>query len=214
MLVLLWLPATGEAGAWLREKGGGFLSFSTTGYFTDSGARQQNSVYLEYGLIENLTIGIDGHQNPYGYGHALAFIRLPIYHTPRQGRFSTELSLGAHHDLGRTSRMWKATLSYGYGYESRWGSGWLAIDAALEVRTSDNRRRRKLDITAGMNADRLLNPMLNIETARDRSGRQYWAITPAIIIRGKAGTRWITGIEKRSAYPDAYGLKIAMWRDF
>ena len=80
VLFVLWLTCLAThpayAGAWLREKGKGFLAYSN---LTASTLDTTFSAYFDYGLSERATIGATLDFNPplYGYpsGKALLFMR-------------------------------------------------------------------------------------------------------------------------------------------
>ncbi|MEX0348689.1 MAG: hypothetical protein AB3N15_04630 [Paracoccaceae bacterium] len=213
-LMVLGGSAPGYAGAWLQEKGRGFLSATTTGYRPGATVEYRSAIYAEYGLMSRLTLGIDVNDRAANSGHALAFARLPLSPSEWQNRFAIELGTGAHHTLGRTAAMHKITLSYGRNLVSGLGPGWIAADTALEYRTGLNQKIRKFDLTMGLSADRRVNPLLQIETAHVRGGDLYWTLTPALLIRGKKGRRWLIGLERRSAHPEGFGLKFGFWRNF
>lgn len=109
--------------------------------------------------------------------------------------------------------MYKFTLSYGKGFQTGWGDGWLAVDTALELRTHDA-LYRKLDITAGLSSDRLLNPLIQIETAYAPDHSLYWRARPSVMIRTKkSSATWVLGLERNDARSDT-GLKLAIWNEF
>ncbi|MDP5217365.1 hypothetical protein Q5Y75_09075 [Ruegeria sp. 2205SS24-7] len=213
-LMVLGGATPGSAGAWLQEKGGGFLSATTTGYQPGEVVEYRSAIYAEYGLLNRLTLGIDINDRAGNSGHALVFARLPLSPPDWRNRFAIELGTGAHHRLGRTAAMHKVTLSYGRGVTTGLGPAWVAADVALEHRTGIGQQIRKFDLTLGMSADRFVNPLLQIETAHVRDDELYWTVTPALLLRGKKGTRWLIGVERRSAHPDGFGLKFGFWRNF
>ncbi|MCL6282964.1 hypothetical protein M3P21_05400 [Ruegeria sp. 2012CJ41-6] len=214
LLMVLGGATPGVAGAWLQEKGGGFLSATTTGYRPGEVVEYRSAIYAEYGLLNRLTLGLDINDRAANSGHAFAFARLPLSPPNWRNRFAIELGTGAHHTLGQTAAMHKITLSYGRNVVTGLGPGWIAADAALEYRTGIDQQISKFDLTLGMSADRFVNPLLQIETAHVRDDVLYWTVTPALLLRGKKGMRWLIGVERRSAHPDGFGLKFGFWRDF
>ncbi|WP_164659530.1 hypothetical protein [Tropicibacter sp. Alg240-R139] len=214
LLLSLCAAQSASAGAWLREKGTGFLSLTGTIYNPSDTYDFKSAVYGEWGLTPNLTVGLDLNERPGLTGHALVFARIPVAELGQNGRFAFEFGGGGHHFQDRWHPMYKVGLSYGQSLETPWGYGWLAIDLAFEHRLRTNDPFYKLDATVGLSADRLINPMLQIETSYFGDSEVHWSITPSILIRGKNNTRWQFGIERRSAYPKGYGVKIALWREF
>ena len=214
LLLSLCAAQPASAGAWLREKGTGFLSLTGTVYNPSDSYDFKSAVYGEWGVTPKLTIGLDLNDRPGLTGHALVFARVPVSKVGKNGRFAFEFGGGGHHYQERWHPMYKIGLSYGRSLNTKWGYGWLAIDLAMEHRLRTSDPFYKLDATVGLSADRLINPMLQIETAYFSNSEFQWSVTPSILIRGKNNTRWQFGIERRSGYPKGYGLKIALWREF
>lgn len=214
MVALLILPPSVRAGAWLREPGTTFAALTLTLYKSELVRPLQTTFYAETGVRNWLTLGLDIHSRPYELGHALAFARLPLLTTDRFGRFALELGAGTHHRFEQTNGIYRATLSYGLGFDTRIGPGWLAVDLAQEHRSGPDLTISKLDLTTGLSSDRLLNPLLQIESSYSQTGDLYWSAAPSLILRGKNGTRWQLGIERRSAFPRATGVKLGLWRTF
>ena len=214
IVLLILSPAPAWPGAWLREKGTAFVSMAVTAFKEDDyGYDYKGSFYAEYGLRENLTLGLDVQEHRDLYGHALAFARLPIAEFDNIGRFAAEIAVGAHHQQMRSWALYKATLSYGKGFQSALGNGWVAVDAALEYRTHDA-LYRKLDITTGLSSQRLLNPLLQIETAYRSDSPLYWRVRPSVMIQAKQSrTTWIFGLERNDARKNT-GIRLAIWNTF
>ncbi len=214
LTLILSTPAPSFAGAWLREKGKAFTALSVTAYKDEDGFYDsKTSIYAEYALRPGITIGLDAEENQNYYGHALIFARLPIADFDHSGRFAAELGVGVHHRHLRSWALYKATLSYGKGFHSRWGNGWVALDAIVEHRTHEA-TIHKLDFTAGLNSNRWLDPLLQIETSHASGSSPYWSIRPAVLIRPrKRQDVWLLGVE-RNSYRNRLGIKFALWREF
>ncbi|MEX0318727.1 MAG: hypothetical protein AB3N21_12285 [Ruegeria sp.] len=216
LAIILALMATGPAcaGAWLREKGTGFVAATTTVHRLEKYAYEyKSSLYLEWGAFERVTLGLDVNEHQGLSGHALLFARLPIHDFGKAGRFAAELGAGAYHWQTTWAPMYKATLSYGKGLNTGWGNGWIAVDTALEYRT-DQPLIRKLDLTTGLSSGRLLDPLLQVETTYIPGKPFYWSVTPSLIYRPKLlKSTWVLGIEQ-NALKSQPGLKVALWRDF
>lgn len=220
MLILCLLASTAaQAGAWLREEGKGFISASATVHksndpLSETGIDYKSSVYAELGITPSLTMGFDLNERPGLAGHALLFSRFPLVDLGEAGRLAGEIGVGGHHGPDRWHPMYKFTLSYGFEFDSRWGSGWLALDGAIEDRTGAGRPFYKLDLTTGLSEQRMFNPLLQIETTHIQGAPVIWTVTPSVIIQTGEQNRWVVGLENRSNYPKGIGLKIALWRDF
>lgn len=219
MIAALILCAAAQqlaAGAWLSEQGTGFASVSGT--VRTAGRTQlpdyELGLYGTYGLTSNVTIGLDVNALSNQSGHALLFARLPLGATDGPLRFAFELGLGAHHRDRRWDGMYKAGLSFGYGYSTPRGNGWLAIDAAYEMRHGNPNPVYKLDGALGLPPRGRITPFLQIETAHAPGRPLHWSLTPSVIIAGQNARRWVIGIERRSARQQTLGLTLRLWRDF
>ncbi|TDK42152.1 hypothetical protein [Antarcticimicrobium luteum] len=203
------------AGAWQRETGRGFVSTTGTLRQGDPDARQELSVYADYGLAPRLTIGADVNERPGIAGHAVLFARLPLSRPGARARLAAEAAFGGHHWRGAWDPMYRLTLSYGRGSTTRSGAtGWLALDAAYERRLGMNVPIYKLDATLGLSAPGRLRPILQVETAHIPGQPLIWAVTPGVLIDSRRNATWLIGLERKSAGRDTVGLKIALWRWF
>ncbi len=213
--ILLLLAASPVwPGAWLREKDQAFTAASVTAFEDPNGMYDyKTAVYAEFGYRPGLTIGLDIEENRDLYGHALLFARLPVADFGNRGRFAVEFGAGAHHRYRNAWALYKVTLSYGKGFQTGWGNGWVAVDTAVENRTHDA-VFRKLDFTAGLSADRLLNPLIQVETAYTPDRPLFWKARPSIMIRPQdSRITWVLGLERNQARTDT-GLKLALWSEF
>ena len=215
VLLLIAAATSATAGAWLRAKGTGFASTtSTVRQFSDQ-IWQETSVYIEYGLGKRLTMGVDYNQGSTTSGHALLFARIPLGKPNHKYRFSAELGLGMHYLGYFQGKMHKLTLSYGRSVTTRFGPGWLAIDLASEQRQGLPGPTIKLDTTFGLTGERRLQPMIQIETSQPAIGPINWAIIPSIRIRGKKKRTWVIGAERKSTGGfSSIGVRLAFWHEF
>ncbi|MBY6068794.1 hypothetical protein KUW17_18775 [Leisingera aquaemixtae] len=207
------LAQTAAAGAWLEQPGQGFAAASAT--YRQAGGRNgyELSYYGAYGLTPKLTLGVDLNSTGDLYGHALVFARLPLG-AGKRSRLAAEAAFGGHRDNGLWMMMQRATLSYGRGFETGSASGWLAIDAAYELRNSGLQTVWKLDATLGMHRPGKIAPMLQIETAKPQGGQLSYTLTPSLRYPLKSGRELILGLEHRKAGERSLGLKLGLWQKF
>lgn len=213
MLGLLAFAAPTAAGSWLREPGDSFVSISST-MRQQSGMRtSETGFFFERGVSRHFTFGLDLHQASTGSGHRLAFVRTPLRWRHGRNRLAFEFAAGRHTDGTDWYPMQKVMLSFGRPLSTRWGQGWLNIDLARELRRGSG-RIDKLDLTIGLSADRKINPMLQIETARIPGHPLFWGVLPGLRIRGQKGVQWVLSPEVRANPHRTLGLKFALWREF
>ena len=208
-------PGPANAGAWLREPGRSFLSTAGTLRRGDPDARQEVSVYAEYGLSPRLTFGADVNERPGITGHATLFARLPLNRPDARNRLALESALGGHHWRGDCDPMYRLSLSYGRGFITRRGAlGWLDIAAGYERRLGMTRPIYKLDATLGLSAPGRIHPVLQVETAHIPGRSLIWAVAPGVLIDTRRNASWLIGLERKSAGRDTVGLRIALWQWF
>ncbi len=213
MLGLLICAAPAVAGSWLREPGESFMSISTTTRQQNGMRTSETGFFFERGVSRHFTFGLDVHQVSTGAGHRLAFVRMPLPWRHPKNRLAFEFALGRHTDGHDWYPMQKVTLSYGRPLSTRWGPGWLNMDLAREMRHGSG-RIDKLDLTIGLSADRKINPMLQIETARIPGRSLFWAALPGLRLKGRKGSQWVLSPEVRANPNRSMGLKFALWKEF
>lgn len=219
VLVILLALAMGTplwAGAWMREEGKTFMSVTGTVRHDGQLLSQETSIYIDYGFKPRLSLGLDINESPGNAGHALIYARLPIVAGDKPYRIAAELALGGHHDRGKWHGMLKATLSYGRGFQSRWGSGWMAADAAVERRMGSPKPLYKLDATLGLSSTKgWARPLLKLETALMPGKDLIWAISPGLMFDSKNGKNtYVIGLEHRRAERSKLGISFSLWRNF
>lgn len=211
LALLLAQPAAG--GAWLEQPGQGFASASATYRHTGSPSAHELSYYGAYGISPKLTLGVDLNQTADVSGHALVFARLPL-HTGDRYRLAVETAAGGNHVQGLWLLMHKTTLSYGRSITTSRGSGWLAIDAAYELRNSGQEAIWKLDTTIGLNRPGKAAPMLQAEASKPEGGTFSYAFTPSLRYPLKDKRELLIGLEYRQAGQRSLGLKLGLWQKF
>ncbi len=201
-----------RAGAWLREAGEGFAAASATlrgGTGTD-----EMSLYADYGLQPRLTVGLDVNRRGYRSGHAVVFLRAPLFQGPHGGRLAVQAGLGAHEAGSASGAMGKIALLYGRPL-GRDDAGWFGLQAAAEHRAGLQAPVYKLDAVAGLPVDGPVQPMLQLETFHTDGYGFGWTVTPALIFGPRGRRRWIAGLQYREGGgTHSMGLTIGLWQRF
>ncbi|MFW8636544.1 hypothetical protein [Cribrihabitans pelagius] len=217
--------AEAGAGAWLEGAGKGFAAASAT-WRPDSAdgngsGGYELSYYAAYGLRPRLTLGLDLNQSGRLSGHALLFARLPLRGQGRH-RIALEAALGGSHQTGDWQPMQRLTLSYGHGFSTARRSGWLALDAAFELRQGGMQEIWKLDGTLGFNRPGAAAPMLQLEASKPEGQRMSAALTPVLRLPLPQQRELILGLEYRlradrapaSGARHSLGLELGVWQKF
>lgn len=214
LMMCLTAAQSASAGAWMREKDTAFQAVSSALLRNSTGVFYESKVFIEYGFGPRLTVGLDVNEYSGGSGHALVFARVPLGKGDRRMQFAAEFGFGGHHWLGEWSKMYKAAVAVGRNFESRWGHGWMGLDAAFERRMGNARPIYKLDAVIGLSSDKRFRPMLKLETAYVSGKSLAWTLTPTVLIKGRKETTWVIGVEYRSARQNSIGMNVGFWRQF
>ncbi|MBL4917405.1 hypothetical protein [Szabonella alba] len=189
--VLVWigLATAGQAGPWPRDRGDGFIALTTDG--------MRRQVYAEYGIGFDLTLGVEVTQiRGHAYPVIAGFVRRPLWRG--KGGWILSMETGLESRESHAARSWahmagtrelaaRAGLSWGRGFESRWGDGWMVVDAQVErVLTIDwiaARHSAKLDATIGIAWGERLKLMLQAQGWMRQGGSPLVRIEPAVAFR-------------------------------
>lgn len=217
-LIVIWLYVLGVApvlaGAWLRDKGSGFASATSTLRNSNGVWSTEVGYYADFGLTARLSFGVDLNDNDNLSGHALVFARLPLSRLTRQYQLAAELALGGAHYRNAWQPMRKLTLSYGRTFESNRGYGWVAVDGIYETRGTHSEPILKLDATIGLSDPDHLRPLLQLETAKISGQPLFYAITPALQIPLTQDSILLIGVEHRVSNHRSLGFKLGVWHRF
>lgn len=155
-LFCVLLSAAGQvsAGAWPREAGTGFAS--VTRWQAQDSADSYSALFVEYGLLPRLTLGLDAGRSVSGQTKSIVFVRAP-FGQAMGGLVAAELGWGEI--AGR--RVLRPGLSWGRSIaRPRW-EGWLAVDTLMELDLETRQIDIKTDVTLG------LTPQSQAGTASD-----------------------------------------------
>ncbi|WP_233270539.1 hypothetical protein [Chachezhania sediminis] len=214
MLVWLAMGTPVLAGAWLRDKGAGFLSFGATLRPSRIVPNNEQKIYLEYGLTDWWTMGVDVNETPTVTGHALIFARLPLGRKDAAIRQAIEVGLGGHHWGPDWWGFYKVGYGAGQGFTNRWGNAWWAVDASYDRRLGNPEPLWKLDIALGQSSGMKLRPLLKLETGYIPDEGTGGSFVPSLMIRGFRKETWVLGVEFRHfGGESSVGLRVDIWQD-
>jgi hypothetical protein len=218
-------PQSSLAGAWPREKGKTFVSVSqtmTTGARTALEAvqdvRSYTALYAEYGLTEKTTLGFDAGLAQGNQDHAsswLALVRRPVWTSEGGHRFAVDLGLGQldEPEWGRQLRV-RPGLAWGKGFESRWGGGWLGLEASAAYRVKSQDFGLKADFTAGIRPRDRWMLIFQVQSSRTAGDDPIVRIVPSVVRRFGDHVHLQLGFIGSVAGDDAMGVKFGTWLDF
>lgn len=223
-LVLVAAAAQGHAGAWPREPGTVFLSFSST---LSTGARtllapmtdirSGNQVFAEYGLTDVWTLGLDatratGEGAPVSAG--LVSLRRPVWRGSGGGIAAAELGVGVLEDGDGVQGRLRPGLSWGRGFETARGDGWLGVESSVELRLPSGDTAVKADFTAGLKPTDNWMLIAQVQTGLYPRADPIVRLAPSVVRRLGETTHAQLGLIGSVAGDDAVGLKLALWFSF
>ncbi|WP_424927013.1 hypothetical protein [Amaricoccus tamworthensis] len=224
LLLMLTLPAMATAGAWPREHRSAFVSLSTNfstaarsldGMLVD--LRNVTSLYAEYGLTPKLTVGAEASK---GSGDSeegavgLVFARYPIWTSEGGHRFAAGFGIGLREETDfPTQWRFRPGLAWGYGFESRWGGGWLGVDASYERRIPSNTYVIKADFTAGIRPRDRWMAIFQVQSSREDAGTIV-KLAPSVVREISERTSLQLGATAGVKGDDTLGVKLGVWFRF
>lgn len=224
LLIMVILPANAQAGAWLREKGAVFLSWSNTiSTRSDSLYATDTSLYAEYGLTSRLTVGFDGYLGATGKAsEAYMFMRFPLGKQDRPARMALTFGVGAKsipNPWGSTTEqtLAKAGFSWGRGLKR----GWLAFDASVSsvvqssiFVTGQSGTSFSADFTFGQKPSERLMLIWQMQTGKTTNGPTYAKFAPSMVWSFGNKNSIEIGLVKGLTGDETQSLKVGFWKSF
>ena len=211
--LLGWLAAPVSAGAWPREKGSGFVSSTSQIAASDPEGPYSvySTVYLEYGLGHDLTVGLDIGHGVSGNSKGVLFLRRPLGEVFPGHLVAAELGIGRI--AGQA--VLRPGLSYGHGLSRRNGQGgWLSVESFAEFSLATGSVDFKADFTLGLNHGERFKSIFQLQTGVSEGDPAFARLAPSLVMRmGRAGHIEL-GLTVGLAGDDQFGLKLGFWRDF
>ncbi|AXI48086.1 hypothetical protein C1J03_20040 [Sulfitobacter sp. SK012] len=204
-----------QAGAWLREKGSTFTSISfTSTWFLETA----NATYLEFGVRDDLTLGIDAniYRSPIQgqAGTVTLFLRRPLGDRDGKHRWAYELGVGADWIGDVIIPHVRTGISWGRGFSLGEKNGWMAVDASVNWDLGQGLHLTKIDSTLGLSLSDRFSGMLQVYLG-SVGGESYGTLAPSFIFAPrKTKFKLQLGAEARVGAFENTGLKIGLWREF
>lgn len=215
-MALLLLPGAGWAGAWPREEGQTFLSFSHAlaaprGDWGTAGfdPATWTALYLEHGVGAGLTFGLDAGRSNDGTSTVIAFASVALGQGAGGGRWAAQLGVGGTGPEGPDRPLVQLMANWGRGGER----GWLAADGQVQL-VRDAPAIAKLDLTWGIHAGDRTRVILQLQTGDYPGSPPYARLHPAVVLGLNDTLSVEIGAELGLAGSDSLGLKLGTWLEF
>ncbi|MEL7175746.1 MAG: hypothetical protein AAGK28_04400 [Pseudomonadota bacterium] len=226
LLLMLISPSLSFAGAWPREKGGVFLSFSTTTrpspqthatQVPELAHSAENSLYAEYGLSKRVTLGFDGMMtDKVSYGQALIFARVALGRLEAQNRYAASFAVGTFIDTvidvdhleAEQTTLTRLGLHYGRGLNT----GWVGADIFATQEKSGT--SLKLDATWGLKPWERWMFIAQLQAGQPAEGDSYTNFAPSVVWKMNKRMRIEVGLVQPLGGDGEAALKLGSWTEF
>lgn len=203
------------AGAWPRAEGSAFVSLShrvgiSTTYPLTTPLTQYTALFFEYGLTDRLTLGIDAGRSVSGASKMVLFAGWPVLQTDAGHVVGVELGLGQIEG----EIVFRPALSYGYGFQRRGLSAWIAIDGAAEMLPDKSDADFKLDLTYGLAWPSGIKAYTQLQTGQPHDEDPFARIAGAVVLPNRLGISTEFAVEYGLYGDDSLQFKFGLWREF
>ncbi len=214
-LLTVLIAGSAEAGAWPRGDGNVFLSFGRTTSIAappDVLQGKDLSLFLEYGLTDDLTAGLDMSTGDNGRtATGFVFARHPILQDFTDKPVAVTLALGIEdQDNGVSVPLLRAGLSWGRGLEK----GWLAIDTFYTTAPNGQHTSWKSDVTLGGRFGDRVKGIIQLQTGTSTSGELYTKFAPSAVVTVFQGIDVELGAIQPIAGNGDPQIKLGFWLSF
>ncbi len=212
LLVACLAASPALAGAWPRAKGEVFLAAATRVAATrvQGPYSVYSTAYLEYGLSDRFTLGLDIGQGISGASKRIVFLQHPLPIGSDRHRLAAQIGFG---QISGQATL-RPGLSYGFGFAHGGGSGWFAIDSVAEISLATGRTDYKSDITLGLSHGDRMKSIFQVQTGLSHGDPSFVRLAPSLVIRTGARTHLEIGMTRGLVGDHQTGFKIGFWRTF
>ncbi len=205
-------PAAG--GAWPREAGSWFASATVhlswprdlESWESSAPTARYDALYLEYGMTERLTLGLDLGRSVSGAVKTVAFVQFPV--SPEAARVKVAAQLGFGVIDGQQ------VVRPGLLLGTAWRRGWLAADALVEQPIDGGAPDIKLDLTYGIHLREERKLLLQLQTGREAGDPAFLRLAPSLVTPWRGPLSLEIGGAVGLAGDDSVGLKLGLWAEF
>ncbi len=214
LLCCLVAAPAASAGAWPRAAGEGFASVAERlAWPRDflSGPSNYTTFYLEYGLTDALTVGLDLGHSVSGARKSVAFAQVPLIDHP-VWKMTAQIGMGKINEVPVT----RPGLSVGRAVRINDGWGWLALDYVVEQSIYTASRDVKLDTTLGVPLPQDRRLILQVQAGKQYGDPRFARLAPSVVmpLRRLPGTYLEVGGTWGVLNEQSVGLLLGAWHEF
>ena len=210
----LGFPSLVDAGAWPREQGSTFVAAGISlrwpqdlSHWTSAAPTQEyRTFYLEYGLTDRVTLGLDLGRSVSGDDKSIVFAQIPILQKDRGPKLALQLGVGM---IGEDTIL-RPGLAVGWGLKQ----GWLSADAVAEVSTADGGTDLKLDVTWGRKLARDRKLILQMQLGAPQDDPAFARFAPSLVVPLRGKLKSEIGATWGVAGDTSMGLRFGLWAEF
>lgn len=215
IVLCLFAASPAFAGAWAREKGQLFVASGGNLLLSDGAqlpVHYDPTIYLEYGLSELLTVGVDYHTADQGrINTGFVFARFPLGDPTATNKLAASLAFGARVDeFSPVENLVRGGISWGRGLER----GWLSIDYSATYGDIDQVFRSKADFTWGHNFSDRWTTVLQLQTGEGFDDDLYAKVSPTILFAFNDRYRVGVGAVQALTGDKGSALKVDFWTTY
>ena len=217
-LLVFVLPFQVWAGAWPREQGSTFLSFNTvvTSPLDDFGndLAGSSAVYLERGMRNDLTFGIDALMTSGNDYSAIAFLRRPVARSLDRHRIAVLAGAGVKVSGDDSDLILRLGAAWGRGITLGPVDGWAALDATADYLGDQGDIAVKADFTLGLKPTERLKLMVQLQAGDYPGSDPYLRVSPSLALQIDEKRHLELGFQVGLKNDDRAGLKLGTWLEF
>ncbi|CUI67592.1 hypothetical protein [Cognatishimia activa] len=215
IIIMTMMSCAAQAGPWLRSGGEGFLAVDSIGSVgRDQGnLRYYSGIYAEYGLNDQVTLGLHAGQELYGDAQATIFARFPIHLDQDEWAFAYDIGLGVDLKREAPKKALRLGMSVGRSMQIRQTNGWWSIEAQIRLRAQTG-RDLKMETTVGVKDKKERLYILQGFAQKTAGSDWTYELQPTVVIPLFRNAKLQVGLSASTEGEGRYGARISTWRRF
>ena len=231
LLALSLIGSGASAGPWPRAQGQTFLSAT----YETGGQDDHASLYAEYGLSKQLTLGLDLGATPDTTKKAIAFARWPVGGTDRPLRMAAQLGLGYAErwripafkivitgggplpalpsPRPRMRPVLQTGFSLGRGLGILGHNGWITLDTRAET-DGELATQYEADATVGLKTQKGHIFIMQLQTGALDTGKTWAKIAPSVVVKVANATHLELGLTADLTGSSNAAARFGLWQTF